>query len=165
MNDYVLLVVLSGLGLAANSLACYNGYQYCVLAVLGIVNMERQKFEELVIKTVDSLPPEFQRKLENVDIVVENWPTRRQLRQAKRSHPTQLLGLYQGIPQTRRGEKYGLVLPDKITIFQGPIEAQCCCDDEIEAKVKEVVRHEIAHHFGLDEETLRKIKSDKSNPR
>ena len=165
MKDYVLLVVLSGLGLAANSLPCYNGYQYFALAVLAIVDMERQKFEELVIKAVDGLPPEFQHKLENVDIVVENWPTRRQLRQAKHSHPAQLLGLYQGIPRTRRGEKYGLVLPDKITIFQGPIEGQCRSDDEIEAKVEEVVRHEIAHHFGLDEETLRKIESDKSSPR
>jgi len=123
--------------------------------------MQREKFEALVAKAIDSLPPEFQRKLENVDIVVENWPTRRQLRQAKHSHPTQLLGLYQGVPQTRRGRGYGLVLPDKISIFQKPIEAQCRFGDEIEAKIEEVVRHEIAHHFGLDEKTLRKIESEK----
>ncbi len=107
------------------------------------------------------MPPEFQRKLENVDIVVENWPTPRQLRQAKHSHPNQLLGLYQGVPQTRRGRGYGLVLPDKISIFQKPIEAQCCFGGEIEAEIEEVVRHEIAHHFGLDEKTLRHIKSEK----
>jgi predicted Zn-dependent protease with MMP-like domain len=123
--------------------------------------MQREKFEALVARAIDNLPPEFQRKLENVDIVVEEWPTPRQLRQAKHSHPTQLLGLYQGVPQTRRGRGYGLVLPDKISIFQKPIEAQCRFGDEVEAKIEEVVRHEIAHHFGLDDKTLRKIEDEK----
>jgi len=123
--------------------------------------MEREKFEAFVAMAIDNLPPEFQRKLENVDIVVEDWPTPRQLRQAKLSHPTQLLGLYQGVPQTRRGRGYGLVLPDKISIFQKPIEAQCRFGNEIGAKIEEVVRHEIAHHFGLDDKILRKIESEK----
>jgi len=123
--------------------------------------MQREKFEALVARAIDNLPPEFQRKLENVDVVVEDWPTLGQLRQVKRSHPTQLLGLYQGVPQTRRGRGYGLVLPDKISIFQKPIEEQCRFGGEIEAKIEEVVRHEIAHHFGLDEKTLRKIESEK----
>jgi predicted Zn-dependent protease with MMP-like domain len=123
--------------------------------------MQREKFEALVARAIDNLPPEFQRKLENVDIVVENWPTPGQLKQAKHSHPTQLLGLYHGVPQTKRGRRYGLVLPDKISIFQKPIEAQCRFGDEIEATVEEVVRHEIAHHFGLDERTLRKIEIEK----
>ncbi len=123
--------------------------------------MQREKFEALVARAIDNLPPEFQCRLENVDIVVENWPAPGQLRQAKHSHPTQLLGLYQGVPQTRRGRGYGLVLPDKISIFQKPIEAQCRFGDEIEAKIEEVVRHEIAHHFGLDEKTLRQIENEK----
>jgi predicted Zn-dependent protease with MMP-like domain len=123
--------------------------------------MQREEFEALVARAIDNLPPEFQRKLENVDVVVEDWPTSRQLRQAKLNRPTQLLGLYQGVPQTRRGRGYGLVLPDKISIFQKPIEAQCRFGDEIEAKIEEVVRHEIAHHFGLDDETLRKIEAEK----
>jgi predicted Zn-dependent protease with MMP-like domain len=119
--------------------------------------MDREEFESLVGRAIESLPLEFQRKLENVDIVVEEWPTGAQLRQAKTRSPGQLLGLYQGVPQTRRGRGYGLVLPDKISIFQRAIEAQCRSDYEIEARVGEVVRHEIAHHFGLDDETLRKI--------
>ena len=123
--------------------------------------MQREDFEALVAKAIDNLPPEFQRKLENVDVVVEDWPTPGQLRQAKLRHHDQLLGLYQGVPRTRRGRGYGLVLPDKISIFQKPIEAQCRFGDEIEVKVKGVVRHEIAHHFGIDEETLRKIESQK----
>jgi len=84
-----------------------------------------------------------------------------QLRQAKMRSPGQLLGLYQGVPRTRRGRGYGLVLPDKISIFQRPIEAQCRFEYEIEAKIGEVVRHEIAHHFGIDEETLRKIEGER----
>jgi predicted Zn-dependent protease with MMP-like domain len=119
--------------------------------------MDREEFEDLVSRAIESLPLEFQRKLENVDIVVEERPTGAQLRQVKTKSPWQLLGLYQGVPQTRRGRGYGLVLPDKISIFQRAIEAQCRSGYEIEAKIGEVVRHEIAHHFGLDDETLRKI--------
>ena len=123
--------------------------------------MEREKFEGLVGRAIENLPPEFQRKLENVDIVVEEWPTAVQLRQARTKSPGQLLGLYQGVPRTRRGRGYGLVLPDKISIFQRPIEAQCRFGYEIEARIGEVVRHEIAHHFGLDDETLRKIERER----
>jgi len=123
--------------------------------------MQREKFEALVAKAIDNLPPEFQRKLENVDIVVENSPTPRQLRQVKHRHSAHLLGLYQGVPQTRRGRRYGLVLPDKISIFQKPIEEYCRFDREIGATIEEVVRHEIAHHFGLDDMTLHQIESTK----
>jgi predicted Zn-dependent protease with MMP-like domain len=123
--------------------------------------MDREEFEDLVGRAIESLPLEFQRKLENVDIVVEERPTVDQLRRTKTKSPWQLLGLYQGVPQIRRGRGYGLVLPDKISIFQRAIEAQCRSSYEIEAKVGEVVRHEIAHHFGLDDETLRNIERGK----
>ena len=122
--------------------------------------MEREKFEALVARALKNLPPEFKSKLENVDIVVEDWPTPRQLRQVKLRHPGQLLGLYQGVPQTRRGRGYGMVLPDKISIFRKPIEAQCRFGEEIEVKIGEIVRHEIAHHFGTDEKTLRRIEAE-----
>jgi predicted Zn-dependent protease with MMP-like domain len=123
--------------------------------------MERTRFEALVMKAIDGLPAEFQRKLENVDVVVEDWAAPDQLRRGKPIRPTELLGLYQGVPQTRRGRAYGLVLPDKISIFQRPIEALCRTESDIEAKIGEVVRHEIAHHFGLDDETLRRIEDEK----
>ena len=123
--------------------------------------MEREKFEVLVARALENLPPEFKSKLENVDVVVEDWPTPTQLRQVKLSHPSQLLGLYQGVPQTRRGGGYGMVLPDKISIFRKPIEAQCRFGEEIEVKIGEVLRHEIAHHFGTDEKTLRRIEREK----
>jgi predicted Zn-dependent protease with MMP-like domain len=123
--------------------------------------MERERFEVLVARAIDDLPPKFQSKLENIDVVVEDWPTSRQLRQVRLSHPSQLLGLYQGVPKTRRGSGYGMVLPDKISIFQKPIEAQCLSDKEVEVKIEEVVCHEIAHHFGTDEKTLRRIEGEK----
>ena len=128
-------------------------------------DMDRREFEDLVTRAIQNLPLEFQLKLENVDVVVEEWPTRGQLRQAKHSHATQLLGLYHGVPQTRRGRGYGFVLPDKITIFRKPIEAQCRFSNEIQAKVEEVVRHEIAHHFGLDEKALHNIEREKRKKR
>ena len=119
--------------------------------------MEREKFEILIAQAIDNLPPEFRHKLENVDIVIQDWPTPRQLRQVKLANRRQLLGLYEGVPQTKRGRSYGMVLPDKISIFQKPIETQCNSEKEVEVKIGEVVRHELAHHFGLDERTLRRI--------
>ncbi len=119
--------------------------------------MEREKFEILIAQAIDNLPPEFRHKLENVDIVIQDWPTPRQLRQVKLANRRQLLGLYEGVPQTKRGRSYGMVLPDKISIFQKPIETQCNSEKEVEVKIGDVVRHELAHHFGLDERTLRRI--------
>ena len=123
--------------------------------------MHREKFETLVVGAIDNLPLEFRNKLENVDVVVQDWPTLRQLRKVKVNHPCQLLGLYEGVPQTKRGRRYGMVAPDKISIFQKPIEAQCHSDEDINVKITEVVCHEIAHHFGIDEKTLRRIESER----
>jgi predicted Zn-dependent protease with MMP-like domain len=133
----------------------YNRYK-------GIRHMERQNFEELVIKAIEELPDEFKSKLENVDVVIEDWPSAAQLKRMGLRHPAQLLGLYEGIPQTKRGQGYNLVLPDKITIFQKPVEAQRHSKREIEQEIGEVVRHEIAHHFGIGDDTLRKIENQKA---
>ena len=119
--------------------------------------MERDKFETLVVRAIENLPPEFQSRLENVDVVVEDQPTPRQLNKVRLRHPNQLLGLYEGVPQIKRGRGYGMVLPDKISIFRKPIEAQCRSDGEVEERITEVVQHEIAHHFGIDEKTMRRI--------
>ena len=74
---------------------------------------------------------------------------------------TQLLGLYEGVPHTMRGKGYTLVLPDKITLFQKSIEAICHNDNELEAEIGMVIRHEIAHHFGISDATLHRIESRK----
>lgn len=123
--------------------------------------MDSQRFEELVFKAIEALPAEFKSKLENVDVLIEDWPGLRQLRGLRLRHPTELLGLYEGIPRTKRGENYNLVPPDKITIFQKPIEAECRSEKAIEEEIGEVVRHEIAHHFGIGDATLRKIESQR----
>ena len=122
--------------------------------------MHRERFKTLVVKAVNELPSEFQNRLENVDVVVEDYPTSGQLGARKKGKRINLLGLYEGVPCSRRGRHYGLVVPDKITIFQKPIEAIAHNDAAIEREIKKVVRHEIAHHFGSSEETLRKLESD-----
>jgi len=119
--------------------------------------MDRERFEWLVARAVDSLPDEFQAKLKNVDVVVEDWPTRGQLAKVGLKRDYTLLGLYEGVPLTKRGSHYGLVPPDKITIFQKPIEAKSRYDAEITAEIQRVVRHEIAHHFGIGDAKLRQI--------
>jgi len=128
---------------------------------LEIGSMKKDRFTTLVVKVIDELPLEFQSRLENVDVVVVDWPTSRQLSSLKLRSRGQLLGLYEGVPQTKRGRHYGMVVPDKITIFQKPIEAKARSEKEIEMEVEKVVRHEIAHHFGSSEETLRRLETSK----
>ncbi|HEY86505.1 MAG TPA: metallopeptidase family protein [Dehalococcoidia bacterium] len=124
--------------------------------------MDREEFRWLVTRAVDSLPDEFRTKLENIDVVVEEWPTQYQLAKTRLKRGQTLLGLYEGVPLTKRGRHYGLVPPDKITIFQKPIEAKCSHDTEITAEIQRVVRHEIAHHFGIGDARLRQIERDKA---
>ena len=119
--------------------------------------MDREKFEWLVARAIGSLPNEFLTKLENIDVVMEDWPTQGQLARAGVRRGETLLGLYEGVPLTKRGGHYGLVPPDKITIFQKPIEAKCRYDAEITAEIQRVVRHEIAHHFGIGDAKLEQL--------
>jgi len=119
--------------------------------------MDRERFQQLVAQAVDSLPEEFRISLENVDVAVDDWPTREQLHSVGLRRGQTLLGLYQGVPQTRRGTHYGLVPPDKITIFRKPIEARCKHNTEIIAEIQRVVRHEIAHHFGIGDARLKQL--------
>lgn len=117
--------------------------------------METERFRELVMEAIQRLPEEFASRLENVDIVVADWPSRSDLARA-RSRGGTLLGLYEGVPQTKRGH-YDMVTPDKITIFQKPIEAFCHSDAEVSREVERVVKHEIAHHFGISDQRLREL--------
>lgn len=118
--------------------------------------MERVEFEQLVEEALATIPPALLEKVENLQIVVQDRPTAHQLRKAGIRRGT-LLGLYEGVPRTARTTHYGLVPPDKITIFQEPIEALCRTRAEVRACVARVVRHEIAHHFGLSDERLREL--------
>ena len=122
--------------------------------------MERERFEQLVARAVDSLPGEFHARLENIDVVVEDRPTSRQLAELGKESGETLLGLYEGVPLTHRSGHYGLVAPDKITIFQKPIESIYRSDARIIAEIQRVVRHEIAHHFGISDARLRELGMD-----
>ena len=122
--------------------------------------MDRERFRWLVARAVDGLPEEFRTKLENIDVVVEDWPSLAQLTKVGLRRGQNLLGLYQGVPLTKRGRHYGLVPPDKITIFQKPIEAKCRYETEITAEIQKVVRHEIAHHFGIGDARLKQLEND-----
>ena len=124
--------------------------------------MNRERFKWFVGKAVETLPEEFLDRLENIAVVVENYPTSAQLRKTGVRHGYTLLGLYEGVPLTKRGGHYSLVPPDKITIFQKPIESKCRNDAEITAEIQRVVRHEIAHHFGIGEARLKQIEKSKS---
>jgi predicted Zn-dependent protease with MMP-like domain len=119
--------------------------------------MDRTAFQGLVTEAVDELPDLYRRRLDNVEVVVQDWPDSETMRLANAKHPAALLGFYSGVPQTRRTHDYGLVLPDKISIYQRPIEMRCQTLDEVRTLVRRVVRHEIAHHFGLDDDRLVEI--------
>ena len=116
--------------------------------------MTREKFEELVREGIKDIPERFLEKLDNVDIVIEDEPTPYQLRKLRVRGGSLIFGLYEGVPQTKR-ENYGQVLPDKITIFQTPIEQVARSESVVKEIVKNTVWHEIAHHFGLDEKGIR----------
>ncbi len=111
-------------------------------------------------RAVQDLPAEFQERMDNIDVVVEEFPSARQLKSTNVPKTDTLLGLYEGVPITERHSSYGLTLPDKITIFQFPIEAICTSDDGIAKEVQKVVIHEIAHHFGISDDRLDELEKD-----
>ncbi|MGN6128728.1 MAG: metallopeptidase family protein [Nocardioidaceae bacterium] len=110
--------------------------------------MTRERFEELVADALDTVPAELARLVDNCVVLVEDEPPSRDRR---------LLGLYQGVPLTERGPGYVMTLPDRITIFRRPILAMCADDAEVVEQVRITVVHEIAHHFGIDDERLHEL--------
>jgi predicted Zn-dependent protease with MMP-like domain len=119
--------------------------------------VDRLTFEGLVAEALDSLPADIRQMLDNVEVTVTAWPSADTLRSVGLRPGGLLFGLYQGVPKTKRTSHYGLVLPDKITIYQGPIERVCRTPAAVRAQVRKTVLHELAHHFGLDDERLREI--------
>jgi predicted Zn-dependent protease with MMP-like domain len=102
-------------------------------------------FEQTVQDALDSLPDDLRKRMSNVAVVVDDEPPPGQ----------RLLGLYQGVPLTRRSSNYGGVLPDKITIYRGPLERLYAADVErLRREIRRVVLHEVAHHFGISDERL-----------
>ena len=114
---------------------------------------KRCEFERLVGRTLERLPDPIYEMLDNVEVVVEDEPTADQIGAASDPAET-LFGLYQGIPLTQRDSGYSMVLPDKITIFRGPLERAFPSPAAIAEQVQITVIHELAHHLGIDEARL-----------
>ncbi|MBI4333301.1 MAG: metallopeptidase family protein [Chloroflexi bacterium] len=96
----------------------------------------------------------FKEKLDNVGVVIQDWPTAEQRETAGVEDDEDLLGLYEGVPLTERTTNYNMVLPDKITVFRKPLLGLGLSDWDLEEEIIETVRHELAHHFGIDDERL-----------
>ena len=106
------------------------------------------EFEDLVAAALDEIPPALAAEMENVAVVVENWPPR----------GSRLLGLYEGVPLTQRGPiGYAGVMPDRITIFRGPLCARSRDAADLAAQVRVTVLHEVGHHFGMTDDRLREL--------
>jgi len=111
-----------------------------------VIEVEPGRFEDMVIAALDGLPEELGQLMRNVAVTVEHQPG-----------PPGLLGLYQGIPLTSRTSQYAGVLPDRITIYRQAICATCSSEQEVADQVRRTVIHEIAHHFGIDDNRLREL--------
>jgi predicted Zn-dependent protease with MMP-like domain len=121
-----------------------------------VEELTRERFEEIAERAFESLPDAFKDRVENVQIVVEDFPSS-DARSRTRAGKHSLLGLYQGVPLPHRGTSYGMypVGPDKITLYQKNIESVCRTDEEIEHRIVEVLFHELGHYFGMNEREVR----------
>lgn len=119
--------------------------------------MTRDEFRDLVEEALESVPQHFRDAMQNIVIVVEDEPTGEQLAQVDLEPPDTLLGLYEGTPLTERRWDDGNRLPDKITLFQGPIEDASEDEDDVVVAIGETLIHEIGHYFGLSEDEIEAI--------
>ena len=119
--------------------------------------MERKAFESLVHEAIQELPQQFKDKLKNVAIIVEDYPSDDLLERMDVPEDETLFGLYEGVPLTDRGHFDDPLHPDRILIFQGPIEDACSSPEEIKEEVRITIAHEIAHFFGFDDDALEEM--------
>lgn len=118
------------------------------------MNVRRKVFDRLVEEALASIPDALRARMDNVAIVIAEWPTPEQLEGAGIEPEDQLFGLYEGTPLIERGILADPLLPDRITIFRGPLEEACDSAEEIREEIRRTVIHEVAHHFGIDEDAL-----------
>jgi predicted Zn-dependent protease with MMP-like domain len=119
--------------------------------------MKPGRFRRLVDEALETIPPEFRDAMRNIAIVIERDPSPVQLADVGIEPPDTLFGLYEGTPLTERGWAEGGILPDKITLFQGPIEDASADEDELIVTIGETLIHEVGHFFGLSEEEIEEI--------
>ncbi len=119
--------------------------------------MRRERFERLVAEAVTLIPKRFRREMQNLALVVEDEPSADLLEEMEIEPPDSLYGLYQGTPLPERSWAFGNALPDRITIYQRPIEEDCDDEDEMRAVIGETLIHEVGHYFGMSEEEIEAI--------
>ena len=121
--------------------------------------MTRQRFETLVLQALDLIPDKFRDETHNVAVVIETAPDLETLSALEIQRPDTLLGLYQGVPLPERDWTYGNTLPDRITLFQEPIEAASADDVDVIITIVETIIHEFGHYFGLSEDEIEAIET------
>jgi len=119
--------------------------------------VEQKEFKKLVEEAILELPEKIRQKMDNCALCIEKRPSPEQLRKTGIRYAGSLLGLYEGVPQTKWGRGFGMILPDKITIFQESIEKFSSTPEAIKELVRNTVWHEIAHHFGFNEKQVREL--------
>lgn len=118
------------------------------------VEISEERFEDMVADVLESIPAELAEQLENIAVIVQDWPTEQQLNGRRGT----LLGLYEGIDLTRRSPiGYAGVMPDRITIFRGPLCSLASDEDDLARRVRVTVLHEVGHYFGLSEARLHEL--------
>jgi predicted Zn-dependent protease with MMP-like domain len=122
--------------------------------------MDREQFEQLVEEALAALPQKFKKYIENLAVIVEDYPSGETQRKVGTSRGGSLLGLYHGVPFKHRGPYYGNLPPDVIVIYQKPIESISATDEELKEKVQEVVLHEVGHYFGMSDAELHAIERE-----
>lgn len=120
-----------------------------------MINVSEEEFQEMMETAMETVPDDFKSKMQNIVFIAEPYPSEADLARVNMSKGGMLLGLYSGTPYTQRNTWYAGTTPDRIQLFQKNIEAICNTKDELKAKIREVVIHEIGHYFGMNEEQIR----------
>ena len=123
-----------------------------------------EEFDKMITGAMDELPQKYIAGLQNVLITFEDFPTSEQRRRQNLQVWQTLFGLYEGIPRTKRGSNYNMVLPDKITLFKGPLEQASNTSDELHENIKRTLWHEIAHFYGLGHDRIHELEHKHKDP-
>ncbi len=116
--------------------------------------MRRREFERLVAQALENLPEVFKERLEDVAVIIEDWPSQDLLDDLGMAEDETLMGYYEGTPLTDFGRDYSMRMPDRIYVFKGPIEEACDTPAQVEEEIRKTVMHEVGHFFGLSEDEV-----------
>ena len=122
-----------------------------------MTDLSESEFEDLIQLAISELPDEILEHMNNIAITIANWPSSEELHRAGVAAGSWLFGLYEGIPLTKRSSHYGLVAPDRIILYRGPLQTVFRAPSRMREQVRRTVVHEIAHHFGIDEARIRQL--------